>query len=125
MSPSTFTDDAAPDSCASEGAPVDTSSPTESAIHESPSEEPTLHDQSSSVSSAPRFVSKRRYPWSLVRSIEAAAFWTAITLPFLYLPLLLTGLSTGDRMVAFLGLVSLNVVALVVGHRYGMRGEGG
>lgn len=49
--------------------------------------------------------------------ITGAAFWTAVALPFLHLPLLLlTGLSSRSTTVAFVGLLALNVVALLVGH---------
>lgn len=55
---------------------------------------------------------------TLIRPIEAIAFWTAIALPFLYLPLLIVGLESVAELAVFLGLVALNVVAFVVGHRY-------
>lgn len=61
--------------------------------------------------------------WSLppgvVNPIKGIAFWTAIVLPFLYLPLLATGLTSTSTVVAFVLLVALNVAALVVGHPYG------
>lgn len=60
--------------------------------------------------------------WSLppgvVNPIKAIAFWTAIVLPFLYLPLLATGLESRGTIVAFVLLVALNVAALLVGHPY-------
>ena len=46
------------------------------------------------------------------------AFWLAIALPFLYVPLLVTGLVT-HYMEAFLLLILLNLVALIIGHQYG------
>lgn len=54
----------------------------------------------------------------LTWSIRATAFWLAIVLPFLYLPLSLGGLDGRPERVAFVGLLVLNVVALVVGHEY-------
>ena len=54
----------------------------------------------------------------LVRSIEAAAFWSAIALPFLYLPLLFYGLETRQQGIVFFSLLALNLVALLIGHRY-------
>lgn len=54
----------------------------------------------------------------IVASVEMVAFWTAIALPFLYVPLLLTRLETWGEVVVFIGLFVLNVVALVAGHRY-------
>lgn len=53
----------------------------------------------------------------LGRFLRAAAFWLAIALPFLYLPLVLNGF-TGQEAVAFLALLVLNGGALVVGHDY-------
>lgn len=61
--------------------------------------------------------------WSLpprvVDPIKRIAFWSAIVLPFLYLPLLATGLDSRATVVAFAVLVALNVGALLVGHPYG------
>ena len=54
------------------------------------------------------------------RTLEAIAFWCAIALPFLYVPLLFVdGLGTGSHVNAFLALLALHVVAVVVGHRHG------
>ena len=55
---------------------------------------------------------------SVLRPIEAFAFWTAIVMPFIYLPLLLTGVETPSEAIAFGVLVAAHVVALVVGRRY-------
>ena len=54
----------------------------------------------------------------LLRPIEAMAFWTAIVLPFLYVPLLIAGIDTFERLVVLLGLIALNVLAFIVGHQY-------
>jgi hypothetical protein len=55
----------------------------------------------------------------LLRPVTGVAFWAAIALPFLHVPLLLTtGLSTPGTATAFLALLALNVVALLVGHPY-------
>lgn len=51
------------------------------------------------------------------RPLEAVGFWTAVVLPFLYLPLLADGF-TGNDPLAFAGLLALNVVALIAGHGY-------
>lgn len=51
----------------------------------------------------------------LARSVEAVAFWLAVALPFLYLPLMLNGF-TGQEAIAFAALLAVNAVALVVGH---------
>lgn len=55
---------------------------------------------------------------ALSRPIEAIAFWTAVALPFLYIPLLIYGLETSGQVLAFLGLITLNVIAFVLGHGY-------
>ncbi len=54
----------------------------------------------------------------LFRPIEAIAFWTAIALPFLYVPLLFMGLESTGELAVFFGLVALNGVAFIVGHRH-------
>lgn len=56
------------------------------------------------------------YTW-VRESIEATAFWTAVTLPVFYLPLILTGLD-GQTLLAFVGLLALNALALVFGHSH-------
>lgn len=43
------------------------------------------------------------------------AFWSAIVLPALYLPLLIDGIETVDRLGIFVGLVGLHVLALIGG----------
>lgn len=48
--------------------------------------------------------------------IQAVAFWVAVVLPFLYVPLLAAGLDTAGTMNAFFGLLAANAVALLVGH---------
>lgn len=55
---------------------------------------------------------------SLIEGVEATFFWTAVVLPFLHVPLLLSGLSTTPETVAFAALLGLNLLALVVGHHH-------
>lgn len=50
--------------------------------------------------------------------IQFLAFWLAVTLPFLYLPLLVNGMQ-GEQVTVFGTLLALNVAALVVGHGHG------
>lgn len=52
----------------------------------------------------------------LVTSVRAVGFWTAIAMPFLYLPLLVTGLSSSFDAVLFVCLIVGNCLALYVGH---------
>lgn len=54
----------------------------------------------------------------LFLQLRAVGFWTAVALPFLYVPLLLFGLEEQSHAVAFLGLLVLNLVALLVGRSY-------
>ena len=49
-------------------------------------------------------------------SIRKASFWMAIVLPFLYVPILLYGLTSWVLSTAFLLLLGVNLVALYVGH---------
>jgi uncharacterized membrane protein len=55
---------------------------------------------------------------SVPSPVIAAAFWTAIVLPFVYLPLLATGLNTTEAQLLFVVLVALNVVMVIVGHSH-------
>ena len=57
----------------------------------------------------------------VIRTIEAVAFWSAIALPFLHVPLLLYGLETTAQVSAFLVLLGLNLGALLLGHGYKRR----
>jgi hypothetical protein len=50
------------------------------------------------------------------RPVEAMAFWAAIVLPFVYLPLLVGGFDDTTSLLLFVGLVAANVLALFVGH---------
>lgn len=48
--------------------------------------------------------------------LHRLAFWAAITLPFLHLPLLVSGLDSETQVLAFVALLACNVIALLVGH---------
>lgn len=56
---------------------------------------------------------------SVPKPIEAVAFWSAIVLPFTYLPLLLVGLHSVSLQVLFALLLLLNGVMILLGHQYG------
>ncbi|MFP4628137.1 MAG: hypothetical protein ACLFMX_04020 [Halobacteriales archaeon] len=49
-------------------------------------------------------------------AIRAAAFWSAVVLPVLHLPLLAAGLRTRAEVVVFVALLGLNLLAVYVGH---------
>lgn len=55
---------------------------------------------------------------ALVRPIEAIGFWAAVAMPFVYLPLLITGIDTTSEGIALIALIALHVLALIVGRRY-------
>lgn len=55
---------------------------------------------------------------TLVRSV---AFWTAVLLPFAYMPLLATGLDSVPTALTFVVLTAIHVCALIVGQPYGRR----
>lgn len=49
---------------------------------------------------------------------RAVAFWSAIALPFVYVPLLLTGVESTTESLVVLRLVALNAVFVVAGHSH-------
>ena len=53
---------------------------------------------------------------ALTNPIRMVSFWMAVALPFLHVPLLLQGLHGPSETLTFLGLLALNLVALLVGH---------
>jgi len=55
---------------------------------------------------------------SPVTAVRRVGFWAAVALPFLHLPLLLSGIETSVEATVFLSLLTVNVLALVVGHRH-------
>jgi hypothetical protein len=60
----------------------------------------------------------RRSLETLTAPLRFLGFWIAVALPFLYLPLLAGGLE-GQQATVFVGLLFVNVVALVLGHEHG------
>lgn len=55
---------------------------------------------------------------TLLEPVEAIAFWAAIGLPFLYLPLFVSGPDTTAGWTATLGLVVAHVVTLYLGRSH-------
>ena len=55
---------------------------------------------------------------TLLKPFEVVGFWSAVALPFLYVPLVVSGPSTAAEQTALAGLVLAHVVALVLGHRH-------
>lgn len=60
----------------------------------------------------------RRLLGRLYRGVQVVAFWLAIPLPFLYLPVLVNGLDTWSESVAMGSLLALHVAALSLGYPY-------
>ncbi|MFB6112728.1 MAG: hypothetical protein ABEJ58_01340 [Halodesulfurarchaeum sp.] len=63
------------------------------------------------------------FQWSLGlgtlrRTAEAAAFWSAVVLPFVYVPVMLAGLETTNQQLAVVILIAAHVVSLFGGRRY-------
>jgi hypothetical protein len=72
----------------------------------------------SSAHDSPR-VEPVRSGWRAARSAaETVGFWSAIALPFLYLPLVVVGPRSGAEWLSVGALVSLHALALVVGHAH-------
>lgn len=63
----------------------------------------------------------RRSMSTMNRQLRALGFWTAVTLPFLYGPMLVSGLDSASETLAFVALFVINLVALAVGHDYRVR----
>lgn len=76
----------------------------------------TLPGRHETVSSWLRLLG--RYPRSLVTCVEGIAFWTAVLIPVVYVPLLVRGLSTTAEAFVLAQLLGINALALVVGHGY-------
>ncbi|MFB6069091.1 MAG: hypothetical protein ABEJ90_04110 [Halobacterium sp.] len=55
---------------------------------------------------------------TLLKPLEVAGFWSAVALPFLYLPLVVAGPSTTAEQTALAVLVGFHVVSLLLGHRH-------
>lgn len=55
---------------------------------------------------------------TLLRPVEAVGFWSAVALPFLYLPLVLSGPRNATEATVTIALMSLHALSLVVGHAY-------
>lgn len=58
------------------------------------------------------------YGTGLKTGVTRVAFYTAIVLPFLHVPLLATGLDSMAATTAFAALVALNVIAAIVGQSH-------
>lgn len=55
---------------------------------------------------------------TLLRPVETLGFWAAVGLPFIYVPIILTGMDTSAEQLAAAVLISVHVVALFVGRHH-------
>ncbi|WP_254761699.1 hypothetical protein [Natrinema marinum] len=85
---------------------------------------PSLSDQRSTGSNTPserrddqRGRLERAAP-GFATPIRAVGFWAAIAMPILYVPLLVTGLSSSLDGLLFLALLAGHFLALYVGHAH-------
>ncbi len=60
---------------------------------------------------------KDTFPQPGLAPLRAVAFYTAVLLPFVYLPIVAGGI-TAESLPIVLGLLGANAVALVLGHDY-------
>jgi hypothetical protein len=55
---------------------------------------------------------------TILRPVETLGFWAAVGLPFVYMPMLLTGVETSAEQLAVAVLLSAHVLALYLGRRH-------
>ncbi|GAB3672535.1 hypothetical protein [Halopiger thermotolerans] len=53
-------------------------------------------------------------------TVSALGFWIGALFPIAYLPVFATGVDSPGRLSLLLGLVAINVLALVIGHDYAL-----
>lgn len=61
---------------------------------------------------------ERPFGQRLRGSVQALLFWSGVTLPLFYLPLILTGPDTTRQSVALVVLLGLHVISLAISHSY-------
>jgi hypothetical protein len=54
---------------------------------------------------------------TLLTPVQFAGFWTAVLLPFVLFPMLVSGMAS-EQLVPFVALLATNLVALVLGRDY-------
>jgi hypothetical protein len=55
---------------------------------------------------------------TVLKPLEVVGFWSAVALPFLYLPLVVAGPTSPAEQTALASLVAAHVVALLLGRRH-------
>lgn len=69
------------------------------------------------LSGAAEGVGNWRQRW-FTTPIRVVSFWTAVGLPFLYIPLIAAGLDSSSEITGLAVLLVLNLIALLLGHDY-------
>ena len=82
---------------------------------------PSTSELKTALAESDALPSLARYGTGLKAGVTSVAFWSAIVLPFLHLPLLATGLKQTSVRIAFVLLVMLNVLAVVLGQHHSME----
>lgn len=54
----------------------------------------------------------------LGNSVTAIGFWLGTILPVAYLPVFLTGIDSAGALSLFVGLLTIHILALIIGHDY-------
>lgn len=54
----------------------------------------------------------------VLKPLRVVGFWSAVALPFLYVPLVAAGLESTAELSVFLTLLTANVVAIALGHSH-------
>jgi hypothetical protein len=78
----------------------------------------SLHSDATESSRTNRRLAARALPASILAKGRALGFWTAIGLPFLYIPLLAIGLENRHDLLLFLALLVVHVLALFAGRSH-------
>ena len=91
--------------------------------------EPSLQNENKSAIGSPADASEatagrhkvaalfeRYHEHAFTTPLEVAGFWTAVVLPFLYMPMLFAGISGTNELLTFFGLLAFNLAALMAGH---------
>lgn len=85
---------------------------------DSPSPFSSLWRADSTETSNEDSLAARYHAHPLTTPLEVIGFWGAIGLPFLSVPLFLSGVETGGQFDALVALLVLNALALLFGHTH-------
>lgn len=81
---------------------------------------PAMSSASSTRADQLRGIDLQSLHSTVVTPFRFVGFWTAVFLPFVYLPLLFTTLD-GATVTAFAGLLAVHVLSIVIGRKYNDR----